>query len=860
MSASAAVHPTPAEVRRALVRAGRGASLNTGEAAALLQARGAELAELMAISADLRDRGRRRRVLTYSPKVFLPLTRLCRDRCHYCTFAVDPASLRRSGGDPYLSLDEVERLARAGAEQGCAEALITLGDRPEERWPAAREWLAERGYDSTLDYVRAAAIRVLETSGLLPHLNPGVMTWAEQQRLRPVAVSMGLMLESSARRLFTQAGAVHHGSPDKDPAVRLRALADAGRLAIPTTSGVLVGIGETPGELAESLLSLRGLAREYGHLQEVIVQNFRAKPDTAARHRPDAAHDEHLAAVATARVLLGPRAHVQAPPNLSDPEQLRSLIDAGIDDWGGISPVTPDHVNPERPWPAVDGLAEVCASAGFELHARLGAYPEFLAAPERWLDPRLGGHVAALVDGDLLLRANVRPRGREWQEADGYASFAAGDGAGRIDLATAIDGEGRRQPRRSDFDEVFGGVRAGKAARVAAPTRLAADVAAGLRLAADNPAALADPAHEAAAVALAGARGPALEALAAIADELRREAVGDDVTYVVNRNINFTNVCYTGCRFCAFAQREGDPDAFTLPLPEVGRRVDEAVAAGATEICMQGGIHPRLPGTAYFDLVREVAARGVHVHAFSPMEVSNGAAKARMSVRDWLVAAREAGLGSIPGTAAEILDDDIRWVLTKGKLPTADWLSVIGTAHEVGLPSSSTMMYGHVDAPQHWVAHLRTLRRLQERTGGFTEFVALPFVHHNAPLYLAGVARPGPSPEDDVAVIALARVLLHGAIHNIQASWVKVGPQATARLLAAGANDIGGTLMEETISRMAGSGFGSALTPEQLRGIAAMAGRPARQRTTTYGVVEAGPGPDSVPRESDAAHAAQSDG
>ncbi len=852
--------PTPAQFRRALARAGRGVTLNADEAAVLLQARGAELADVMAIAASLRDRGNDgRRTLTYSPKVFLPLTRLCRDSCHYCTFAIDPASLRRAGAGPYLELDDVERIARAGAEQGCAEALITLGDRPEARWPAARDWLAERGYDTTLDYVRAAAIRVLESTGLLPHLNPGVMTWAEQQRLRPVAVSMGLMLETSSVRLFTDPGAVHHGSPDKDPRVRLRALEDAGRLAIPTTSGVLVGIGETPLELAESLLALRAIGREYGHLQEVIVQNFRAKPDTAARDLPDASHAQHLAAVATARILLGPRAHVQAPPNLSDPAELRALIAAGVDDWGGISPVTPDHVNPERPWPAVAELSRTCDAAGFELRARLAVYPEYLPGAERWLDPRLAGHVSALVDDDGLLRAGAQPHGRAWQEADGYASFAAAGAAGRVDLATAIDAEGRRSERRSDFDQVFGAERRPGPGR-RAPQRLAADEAAGLRLAADDPAALADPAHEAAAVALAGARGPALAALAGIADTLRREAVGDDVTYVVNRNINFTNVCYTGCRFCAFAQREGDPDAFTLPLTEVGRRVDEAVAAGATEICMQGGIHPRLPGSAYFDLVREVAVRDVHVHAFSPMEISNGAAKASMPVREWLIAAREAGLGSIPGTAAEILDDDVRWVLTKGKLPAAEWLSVVRTAHEVGLPSSSTMMYGHVDAPQHWVSHLRTLRRLQEQTGGFTEFVALPFVHHNAPLYLAGRSRPGPTPEDDVAVIALSRVMLHGAIDNIQVSWVKVGPEAAARLLAAGANDVGGTLMEETISRMAGSGFGSSKTPAELRRIAELAGRPARQRSTTYGPVAAVAGAQTVTSESDAAHAAQCDG
>ncbi len=500
--------------------------------------------------------------------------------------------------------------------------------------------------------------------------------------------------------------------------------------------------------------------------------------------------------------------------------------------------MTPDHVNPERPWPQVAALAEATSAQGFTLRQRLTIHPEYLRDPARWLDPRLVAHVAALADPTGLAREDARPQGRPWQEPDTYESFALDAGAGRTDLATSIDTRGRTSDRRGDFDDVYGDWTAiAEHARASAPARLDGDVRAALRLAELDPAALTEEANASAAVALASADGEALAALVALADGMRRDAVGETVTYVVNRNINFTNVCYTGCRFCAFAQRESDADAFTLSPAEIGRRVDEAVAAGATEICMQGGIHPRLPGTAYFDLAREVTAREVHLHAFSPMEIVSGAARAQLSVREWLLAAKEAGLGSIPGTAAEILDDDIRWVLTKGKLPTAQWLEVVRTAHEVGLPSSSTMMYGHVDAPSHWVGHLRTLRRLQLQTGGFTEFVALPFVHHNAPLYLAGVARPGPTRRDDIAVIALARVLLAGAIDNIQVSWVKCGPEASAALLRAGANDLGGTLMEETISRMAGSEHGSALTPPELVAIAAAAGRPAGQRTTLYGQV-----------------------
>lgn len=843
--------------------------LNVDEIVVLLGLRGEALADAMGLASDWRDRGladvHRPGVVTYSPKVFIPLTRLCRDRCGYCTFAADPAELRRTGEGYFLTLDEVVGIARQGAALGCAEALFTLGDRPESRWPAARAWLAEAGYDSTLGYVRAAAIRVLEETGLLPHLNPGVMTWSELQRLRPVAPSMGMMLETTSERIFSTPGAAHYGSPDKDPAVRLRVLNEAGRANIPFTSGLLVGIGETEAELAQSMLALRSVARELRHVQEVIIQNFRVKADTAMRTADDLDHDAYLAALTTARLVFGPGMRIQAPPNLSDPEQLPRLLAAGVDDFGGVSPLTPDHVNPERPWPEVAVLADACAAAGLTLRPRLTVQPEYVTGDrERWIDPRLHPHVLALAGDDGLLRPGARPQGIRWQEPDDYQEFASSVPTGRVDLAHTIDTEGKRSQQRDDFALVYGDW-AALAARVqpqppaatsAAPdavkrqrrsgpsVRLSPEVAAALRLAERDPALLASPEYASAAVALASAEDADLAATVELADHLRQDTVGDVVTYVVNRNINFTNVCYTGCRFCAFAQRESDLDAFTLPLPEVGRRVDEAVVAGATEICMQGGIHPKLPGSAYFDLMAEVKKRPVHLHAFSPMEVVNGANRAGMSIREWLVNAKDAGLDSIPGTAAEILDDDIRWILTKGKLPTETWLEVIGTAHEVGLPSSATMMYGHVDAPAHWVAHLRTLRQQQEKSGGFTEFVGLPFVHHNSPIYLAGIARPGPTRRDDIAVTGLARIMLHGAIDNVQVSWVKVGPAVCAELLGAGANDVGGTLMEETISRMAGSEHGSAMTVEGLHAIAAAAGRPARERTTTYGWAGAGSAED----------------
>ncbi|MGH3729845.1 MAG: bifunctional FO biosynthesis protein CofGH [Micromonosporaceae bacterium] len=837
----------PSGLRRALRRAADGRTLDVAEAATLLSARGDALEALLTVAQRVRDAGLadvgRHGVITYSKNVFIPLSRLCRDRCHYCTFATVPGRLPAA----FLERDEVLAIARAGAAQGCKEALFTLGDRPEERWDTARQWLDERGYSSTLDYVRACAIAVLEETGLLPHLNPGVMSWEDLQRLKPVAGSMGMMLETTAERLWSQPGGPHYGSPDKDPAVRLRVLSDAGRVAVPFTTGILIGIGETLAERAESLFALRAVAREYGHIQEVIVQNFRAKPDTAMRDVPDADLDDLAATIAVARLVLGPKLRIQAPPNLVG-DQWELMLRAGIDDWGGVSPVTVDHVSPEQPWPAIEELRSRTEAAGFRLAERLTVYPEYVTAGGAWIDARVAGHVAALADPVTGLAAEgARPVGRPWQEPDG--GFAS---TGRVDLHTAIDMTGRNADRRADFDTVYGDWDAVRAAAGAAlrrdgaehdggngrgaVARLDADLAAALRLAGDKPSALLEPEHEALALALFHADGDALEVLTALADEVRADSVGDDVTYVVNRNINFTNVCYVGCRFCAFAQRERDADAYRLSVDEVADRAEEAWRAGATEVCMQGGIDPQLPVTGYADIVRAVKRRvpRLHVHAYSPMEVVTAASKAGVSIRDWLTEVKAAGLDSIPGTAAEILDDEVRWVLTKGKLPAASWIEVVQTAHDLGIRSSSTMMYGHVDHPGHWLTHLRVLARIQDRTGGFTEFVPLPFVHTNAPIYLAGIARPGPTLRDNRVVHAMARLLLHGRIDNVQCSWVKLGDEGTVAMLQGGANDLGGTLMEETISRMAGSGHGSARSAEQLVAIAAAAGRPARQRTTTY--------------------------
>jgi FO synthase len=810
-----------------VVRARAGKSLTVGEIEALLAARGEALEDLLDLASRLRDLGHGDTV-TYSRKVFIPLTMLCRDHCHYCTFAKPPARLE----SPFLSPEQVIAIADAGRRMQCKEALFTLGDRPEDRYPEARAWLEARGYGSTLEYLRAVSIRVIEETGLLPHLNPGVMTWEDMARLKHVAPSMGLMLETSSNRL-SERGGPHFGSPDKVPAVRLRTIEDAGRLAIPFTTGILVGIGETPRERAESLLAIRELHRKYRHVQEVIVQNFRAKPRTAMRGHPEPQEEEFLAAIATARVVFGPRTNVQAPPNLSDDRYPR-LLDAGINDWGGVSPLTPDHVNPERPWPALDRLAAATADRGYTLRERLTVYPEYVARPDPWIAGKMQRPVAAVAGPDGLAVEGRVPSPVPWQDPDVQwkprtiaLTFSKAAGAGLRQDSADVYG---------DFDSFEVDTTRRWATRTVDRASMASDLKSALRKAeAGRP----DDLTEREALACFQAEGEALEALCGVADALRRDSVGDVVTYVVNRNVNFTNVCYTGCRFCAFAQREVDAESYTLRLEEVADRAEEARRYGATEICMQGGLHPSLPGEFYFQLLDAVRTRvpDIHIHAFSPMEVLNGSTRLGVSFRELLEECRRRGLGSIPGTAAEILDDEVRWVLTKGKLPADTWEEIVKTAHDVGLPSSSTMMYGHVDAPPHWLAHIRRLGRIQDETGGFTEFVPLPFVHQNSPIYLAGKARPGPTHDDNRRVHAMGRIMLHGRIPNIQVSWVKMGIEACQHILDGGANDFGGTLMEETISRMAGAEWGIRKEPEELARAIRAIGRIPVERTTTYGDV-----------------------
>ena len=747
---------------------------------------------LMAIARDLRDR-RSGDVVTYSPKVFIPLTELCRDVCRYCTFAKTPGNVRA----PYLTVDEAIDIARRGAEAGCTEALFTLGDQPERRYRTAREALARMGFESTIDYLVHAARRVHEETGLLPHVNPGVMQREELARLREVSVSAGIMLESTSRRLLEKGGP-HYGSPDKDPEVRLATLERAGALAVPFTTGILIGIGETRRERVESLLAIRDVHERHGHIQEVIVQNFRAKPGTPMATAPEPSLEDHLWTIAVARLVLGPDMSVQAPPNLR-PGVLARLIEAGLDDWGGVSPVTPDHVNPEAPWPHLVELERATESAGKSLAPRLAIHPRYVADPERWIDPGLRSAVLAASDGQGLGRDSRWHAGDAEQAPMRPVTVAAPAIARRASTALA-----------RVLARVLDRVREGA------------------------------PLDEGQVVRLFEARGGEARAVCEAADALRRERNGDVVSYVVNRNINYTNVCYFKCRFCAFskgrlsANLRGRP--YDLDLGEIERRTREAWDRGATEVCLQGGIHPDYTGETYLSICRAVkdAAPAMHVHAFSPLEVWQGARTLGVDLPVFLERLREAGLGSLPGTAAEILDDEVRRVLCPDKITTAEWLEVMESAHGVGLGSTATIMFGHVDGYRHWARHLLRVRNLAERTGGFTEFVPLPFVHMESPMFLRGRARRGPTLREAVLMHAVARLALDPWIVNIQTSWVKMGPDGMLLALAAGANDVGGTLMNESITRAAGAGFGQEMPPERLESIIREAGRTPRHRTTRY--------------------------
>jgi len=754
--------------------------LNRREAVAL---RDAPLGDVLAAAAAVRDAAHGRRV-TYSPKVFIPLTMLCRDHCGYCTFAKPPARLAA----PFLDLDEVRAIAEAGRDAGCHEALFTLGEAPEARYPDAAAWLAEHGYASTVDYLVAASAMVLADTGLLPHANAGALERRDLEALRVTSPSQGMMIETLAGRL-AEPGGPHHRAPDKPPARRLGPLDAAGQAQVPFTTGILVGIGETFEERVDALAAIRDAHERHGHVQEVIVQNFLPKPGTGMHNQPSCPRDDYLRAIAVARLMLPPAVHLQAPPNLSD--DLGPILGAGIDDWGGVSPVTPDHVNPERPWPALERLRHATESAGMVLAPRLTVYPEYVRDADRWLAPQVRPAVWRAADSEGLARDDA------W--------FSGGD-TGPPRVLGAIPTRGG-----SPVGEVLAGVLAGEEAGV------------------DE------------LVTLLEARGPDVTAVAAVADQLRRDTVGDTVTFVRNRNINYTNICTFKCRFCAFSKGplslnlRGDP--YLLDVEEIQRRVVEAVDHGATEVCLQGGIHPDFDGDYYLGVTRAVkaVAPDIHVHGFTALEVTEGARRLGMPLRAYLRELKAAGLSTLPGTAAEILDDEVRAIICPDKVTTDEWLDAHREAHSVGLRSNVTIMFGSVEAPVHVARHLTRTRALQKETGGFTEFVPLPFVHMATPISLQGRARRGPTFREVLLLHAVGRIAYRGWIDNIQISWVKVGIRGAQQALQAGCNDLGGTLMDENISRAAGASHGQELDDDGFAAIVEPLGRPLEQRTTLYG-------------------------
>jgi len=773
---------------------------------------GAGLDDLMARARAVRDAAHSTRI-TYSPKVFIPLTMLCRDKCGYCTFAQPPARLQA----PYLTPEQVLRIARDGARMGCHEALFTLGEAPEERYEVARTWLAEHGYASTVEYLHAMAKLVLDETGLLPHANAGALNEDELRLLAEVSPSQGMMIETLRGDL-----PCHRGAPDKTPERRLATLEAAGRAGVPFTTGILVGIGETREDRIAALEAIAQAHARHGHVQEVIVQNFLPKPGTGMQHEAPCPQDEFLWSIAVARLILPAEIHLQAPPNLSD--DFGVLLDAGIDDWGGVSPVTLDHVNPERPWPALDRLREVTEARGFALAPRLTIYPEFVRRPQQWLHKDLRFRVMDRSDAECMARDDP---GAFWPEKVTAADVVQ-DGAevvlvghrstqwysGATNPPPVLLPSPARGRATGAIGEVLEGVRAGQ------------------EVGFDQ------------IVTLFRARGPEVVAIAELADELRHEAVGDAITWVHNRNINYTNVCTFKCKFCGFSKGplslnlRGTP--YLLTLDDIAQRAAEAWEMGATEVTLQGGIHPNFDGDYYIDVTRAVknAVPEMHVHGFTALEVTEGAKRLGEDLHTYLRRLQEAGLASLPGTAAEILDDEVRAILCPDKITTDEWLDCHAAAHEIGLKSNVTIMFGSIEHPESWARHMLRTRALQKVTGGFTEFVGLPFVHMASPIYLQRAARRGPTFRENLLMHAVARIAYRGLIDNIQLSWVKIGEAGAVQMLQAGCNDLGGTLMDENISRAAGAAHGQAMTEERFTSLVAPLGRRLQQRTTTYGRVD----------------------
>ncbi len=767
-----------------------GDRLNEDQALALADCD--DTATLVDAAGALRDQYHRN-IITYSRKVFIPLTHLCRDVCHYCTFAQTPKKLPQ----PYMQIEEVLELCLQGAEAGCQEALLTLGEKPELRYKASRQALDDLGFATTLDYVNEVARRILAETSLLPHINAGCMTGDEIAAARKVSASMGIMLESASSRLCEK-GMPHYGSPDKKPSIRLKTIDLAGQASVPFTSGILIGIGETRQERIESLLLLRTLHERHGHIQEIIVQNFRAKQNTKMAQSPEPDLNDLLWTIAVTRLIFGAEMNIQAPPNLS-PGVLPQLVAAGINDWGGVSPLTPDHVNPEAPWPHLDKLANESQVAGKFLEQRLTIYPRFAANPERWLDSAVQLSVLNQSDGSGFARRD------DWTPGAIQA----------VPLAEVrlIDKPAKKESVTRDVGKIV------EKCVAQAPLEL------------DEVARLFE------------SRGADFSYITQQADLLRQQVNGDEVSYVVNRNINYTNVCYFKCQFCAFSKGKfsenlrGRP--YDISAQEVSRRCNEAWARGATEVCMQGGIHPDYTGQTYLDIVHTVreSVPDMHIHAFSPLEVWQGAATLGIGLEEFLQRLQSAGLNTLPGTAAEILHDDVRKQICPDKLNTAEWLQVMEVAHKVGFNTTATIMYGHIDTPQHWASHLLHVRQLQQQTGGFTEFVPLPYVHMEAPLYLKGRSRRGPSFREAILMHAVARLVFHGLISNIQSSWVKMGAEGVKACLNSGANDLGGTLMNESITRAAGADHGQEWSPGLIEETIRNMGRVPRMRNTLYGNV-----------------------